>query len=237
MKGDFVTLTPKNMRLWWLLAFQAGAVNAGGFVAAGRFVTHTTGFATHFAVELAHWRVSHALSMLTVPAFFLFGAMISSYFVDRPDESGKAPNYRWPAFFIFLCLSTAMLLGELGAFGVYGEDDKALKDYLFLILLCLGSGLQNALIANASGVVVRTTHLTGVTTDLARGIMRIFHMGKIDGMYAYEYKANFARAGILVSFMLGSCVAALLFLSAEYWGFLLPVFTSLYMLQYFIRRT
>jgi uncharacterized membrane protein YoaK (UPF0700 family) len=233
---DFITLNRRNSWLWFLLAFQAGAVNAGGFVAAGRFVTHTTGFATHFAYDLASWKLTHALSMLTVPVFFLFGAMVSAYFV-APQREDKNPNYRWPAFFIFLCLALAMILGELGLFGIYGEDDRARKDYLFMVLLCMASGLQNALISNANGMVVRTTHLTGVTTDLATGVMRLLHLHKEDRHRRHELLANFARLGIIVSFVVGSSVSALLFLRAEYWGFLLPVFTSLVMLQYFIRRT
>ncbi len=47
---------PSNWVLfhWFLLSFNAGCINAGGFLATGRFVSHVTGFATFFGVDLAN---------------------------------------------------------------------------------------------------------------------------------------------------------------------------------------
>jgi hypothetical protein len=54
---------------------------------------------------------------------------------------------------------------------------------------------------------------------------------------ARDRLASFARLGIIFSFILGSATSAFLFLQAEYLGFMLPVFTSFFLLIYFIRRT
>jgi uncharacterized membrane protein YoaK (UPF0700 family) len=102
----------------------------------------------------------------------------------------------------------------------------------------MASGLQNAMITNANGVVVRTTHLTGITTDLAAGFVRLlFAQDRRAAASEKDRMASFARLGIIISFILGSGTSAFLFLKAEYLGFMLPVFTSLYLLIYFVRRT
>ena len=239
MHNRFVDLNRRNVYVWWLLAFQAGAINAGAFIGAHRFVTHTTGFATHFGFELANHHEGAALGMLSVPVFFLLGAMVTSYFVDLPQSHGKQGNYLLPNFLIFLCVSTAMLLGELGAFGSFGTELVIKHDYAFLVLLCLASGLQNALITNSQGVVVRTTHLTGITTDLAVGLVRsIFGERRLSPeRLAHDRLATKARAGLIAAFVLGSTVSAYLYLRAHYLGFLVPVCTAIFFLGYFLNDT
>jgi len=234
-----VDLNRSNIYVWCLLAFQAGCVNAGGFLAAHRFVTHTTGFATHFGFELANQHEGAALGMLSVPIFFLFGAMITSYFVDLPLAAGQKANYALPSFLIFSCISFTTLLGEFGHFGTFGTELTIKHDYLFLVLLCLASGLQNALITNSQGVVVRTTHLTGVTTDLAVGLVRTFFGERrmSPQRIAHDRLATKARAGIIVSFVLGSTISSYFFLKAQYLGFLIPACTSLLLLAYFLKKT
>jgi uncharacterized membrane protein YoaK (UPF0700 family) len=236
--NEFVELKPRNIRIWFALAFQAGAVNAGGFLACKRFVTHTTGFATHFATELATHHEGAALGMLSVPLFFLLGAMATSYFVDFRITRGLPANYGMPSFLVFLCLTLALALGVAGQFGDFQGDLNLRKDLLLLVLLSLASGLQNALITNSEGIVVRTTHLTGITTDLATGIVRSLFGGKSrnPGRLGYDHLATITRGGIIASFVAGSTVSAYLYLRVQYWGFALPVVTSLALLTYFLQR-
>ena len=103
-----------------------------------------------------------------------------------------------------------------------------------MTLLCLASGLQNALVTSASGSV-RTTHLTGVTTDLAAGLVRLIFSRAATGRASKEGIANIARIGIIGAFILGSTASVFLFMRADYLGFLLPVFTSIIMLWNFNR--
>ena len=69
-------------RRWLLLAFMAGTINSGGFLACGRWVTHVTGFATFFGIDLVTGEYKLALSMLIVPMFFLLGSFVSGYLID-----------------------------------------------------------------------------------------------------------------------------------------------------------
>ena len=71
-----------NVSIWMSMAFQAGILNIGGFMACHRFVSHITGFATYFGFELNQSIGGHPLRMLEVPAFFLLGSMLSGVLVD-----------------------------------------------------------------------------------------------------------------------------------------------------------
>jgi uncharacterized membrane protein YoaK (UPF0700 family) len=62
---------------WFMLSFNGGCINAGGFLATGKFVSHVTGFATLFGVDAMTDQVKAAISMLTVPLFFFVGVVCS----------------------------------------------------------------------------------------------------------------------------------------------------------------
>ncbi|MFL5814147.1 MAG: YoaK family protein [Bdellovibrionia bacterium] len=213
---------------WYILAFAAGSINAGAFMAAGRFVTHMTGFGTLFGVEVAHARWEGAIGILFVPAFFLLGTMISAYMVDHRFHRGRRPHYDWVMFLEVLCLVAAAVGGQLHFFGSFGEPLKLKSDFALLALLCLASGLQNAAITSATGSSVRTTHLTGITTDLGIGIVRALALKGHRKHHDREVRANWLRAGTIFSFYAGSVVGAILFLKVQYYGFYLPAAIAFY---------
>lgn len=213
---------------WFLLSFLAGSVNAGGYLACHRFVSHVTGFATLAGVDAGSGRIEDAISILTVPVYFLFGVMVSAYFVDRRVHEGKRPRYALVMGCVFFCLLAAGIGGWLGWFGGFGAEINLEVDYYLLALLCGASGLQNAALTSASGATIRTTHLTGITTDLGIGLIRAAALPGGDPRKRQELKANLLRVGTIGSFMTGSGIGALGFLRVGYWGFLLPAAIALY---------
>jgi uncharacterized membrane protein YoaK (UPF0700 family) len=217
----------KNAAIWLSLAFQAGAINAGGFLACHRFVTHTTGFATHFGAEAAQGHWFSALGMLSVPLFFLIGSMTSAFFVDHRMAHHKAPQYFQSFGLMFLTMLFVTVAGHNGVFGVFGEPMSMSRDYFLLALLCWCSGLQNATITSASGAVVRTTHLTGITTDLGIGLIRALAHQNNDKVRKAEFLANWMRMGLILFFILGSFAASFVFLKEQYSAFAIPAAISL----------
>lgn len=222
------TVSLKTTMDWFLLSFLAGAVNAGGYIACHRFVSHVTGFATIAGLDFARGEWSEAIGMLTVPVYFLFGVMISAYLIDRRAQEGKRSRYALVMGMVTFCLVLASLGGWLGYFGVFGSEVELRDDYILLSLLCMASGLQNAALTSASGATIRTTHLTGLTTDLGIGLIRSVSLPSEHPQRAAENKANWLRIGTILSFMSGGAVGALLFLSVEYLGFLLPAAIAAY---------
>ncbi len=215
--------TRSNQAIWMLMSFQAGILNIGGFLAGHQIVSHVTGFATNFGSDLSKgvspWRY------LLVPIFFLLGSMVSGYFVDLRLKLKKKPRYYITFTMMFLLICSIWLLGVFGVFGSFGNYEE-LPSRALLILLCFTCGLQNGTISTVSRSVVRTTHLTGVTTDLGLGIVRILNRKKLDDRIIDEGKANIMRIGIIFFFTLGAVVGGYLFSHFEFHGFLLPVFIS-----------
>lgn len=218
--------SPMNKSIWLSLAFQAGSINVGGFLACHRFVTHTTGFATLFGAEVAQKNWINAFGFVTVPLFFLAGAMLSAFFVDRRIILGQKPNYHHVFFLMTLFMIVITYVGLRDGFGAFGDEIRLSHDYSFIALLSLTSGLQNAIITTAFGAIVRTTHLTGLTTDLGIGLVRLIFNLQNPEKKQQEWKANIMRASIIFSFVLGSAFAGFIFLKGQYIGFLIPVTIS-----------
>jgi uncharacterized membrane protein YoaK (UPF0700 family) len=213
---------------WFLLSFNGGCINAGGFLATGRFVSHVTGFATLFGVDLTSHQVEAAFGILSVPLFFLAGAFIAGFLIDRPIHYGEKPHFDWVMGLSSLCLFLSAGMGLIFHFKLFGEGFGLKESYLLLVLLCLASGLQNAAITSSSGSTVRTTHLTGLTTDLGLGLARAFTFDLKRDSIKKETRANYLRAGSIISFVVGSAFGAWLFLRVGYRGFVLSGLIAAY---------
>lgn len=212
----------------FLLSLLSGCVNAGAFLAVGSFATHVTGFATLFGIDVVKGDWVGALGTMSVPIYFLAGSMISGYFVDRRIFQKKKPRYFLVMMLVCLCLVTVAVGGQMEYFGLFGRSYNVRHDYLFLVLLCGASGIQNAAITTFSGSNVRTTHLTGVTTDLGVGLVRVFFK-KLSGVdQVHEMRNNWLRIITLLAFVLGSIVGAFSFGKMHYLGFLIPAGIAAY---------
>lgn len=229
------SLKPLNFVLWFILAFEAGVINVGGFLSCKRFVTHVTGFATHFGVELISEAYLEALSMLMVPVFFLLGCMTAAFVIDRRKHLKKRPLYTETFFctgMAFLVIGSAGLLGLLGTFG---DTQNGSTIFILLSSLAFLSGVQNSMISLASGLLVRITHLTGITTDLGVGIIRMTYPQAERTFFAHELKMNLLRFVTIFSFILGSIAGGSFFSTWKFGGFLIPAGISL-MLSYYSRQ-
>jgi uncharacterized membrane protein YoaK (UPF0700 family) len=225
--SSIATYQKNNIIVWFLMAFQAGTLNVGGFMASHRFVSHVTGFATFFAVDTLDQNYWHALGMLVVPFFFLLGAMLSAQLVDVRLKLKLPPKYYFSFGIIFLLIATVFLAGHFNWFSPFGQPIEVSKDYVLLILLCFACGIQNATITTVSRAMIRTSHLTGLTTDLGIGLVRVINRKKLAAtLDAEEPKANLVRAGIIGFFILGSLVGGYCYKTWGYDGFLLPTVIS-----------
>jgi len=207
---------------WMVMGFAGGAVNAGGFMACKRFVTHVTGFGTSFGMEAAQSHYLSAVDMLIVPICYLMGAMFGAFFTDAAISRGARPRFRLVTGVAAGLLVATALCGHFDVYGRFGSTFAMEDDYLLVVLLCLASGMQNVAGTAASRGLLRSTHLTGPTTDLGLGLVRAFFGARSPAARARERYHSCLRFGSILSFIAGAFVGAVSFIQVQYLGFLLP---------------
>jgi uncharacterized membrane protein YoaK (UPF0700 family) len=145
----------KNEVLAGYLAFVAGFVNSGGFILIGHFTSHVTGSVGTLSIQLSEGQLGAGMATALLVATFFAGAFVASLLLETSLFGSTSAAY-----------GAALLLEAtvLGAF-VFSADMPYLVD-LHPVLLSFAMGMQNSLVTRLSGAVVRTTHLTGVVTDL-----------------------------------------------------------------------
>jgi uncharacterized membrane protein YoaK (UPF0700 family) len=150
-----------NRLLAGYLAFVGGFVNAAGLVLVGNVTSHVTGNVTHFANDLAAGEVVRSLLSLAMVGAFFGGAFVASMMVES-DLFGGTPN----AYGAALSVESIILVAFIALAAPPRPAEAS--------LLCAAMGMQNSLVTRLSGAVVRTTHLTGVVTDLGIEAARWF---------------------------------------------------------------
>lgn len=202
------------------LSFAAGSVNAIAFAACQQFVTHVTGVITQLGRDLGSWRL--ATDYLAVLICFVVGAMTAVLLLDGRRVRGLASLPWLPLVTVAALLSFCGIAGHLGVFGVFGGPTETNADFALLAILAFALGLQNASVANATGSLVRTTHMTGPATDLgvALALLLLPELPK-EHRHAARRTA-LLRASKMFSFMLGAGVSVLFSPSLEYLALLFP---------------
>ena len=149
-----------NRRLARVLCFVAGAANAGGFLAVQQYTSHMSGIVSSVADELILQRFDMVLSGLGALASFVGGAACSAILIHWARRARLRSEYAIPLLF-----EATLLLG-FGLLGTHLDDMEWLFVPATVMLLCFMMGLQNALITKLSNAEIRTTHLTGMVTDI-----------------------------------------------------------------------
>lgn len=157
----------ENTILAVALSGVAGAVNATGFFAVGTYTSHVTGHLAKVGDEVAQGRMHLAREALFLILFFLAGAMVATVLVETAKRVSGRGHYTVPLLIECAVLSVVTIAAVAGG---------ARVPFLLFVMtgmLSFAMGLQNALVTKISRAVVRTTHLTGVVTDLGIEIVRL----------------------------------------------------------------
>lgn len=217
---------PHFVSLFSLLSFQAGFLNAFGFVACGKYVSHVTGFGTQIGSAIANEKLTLAIELIGFPLSYLLGSFVSGFITVARIEKKMKPRFNLVvSFFPFLILAL-MILGMGGFFGPFGGDFISFRDFLLLYSLTFACGMQNGCFATLTKGQIRTTHLTGITTDIGTDLARLFFGNLSDEEKELTRKTNFSRIMTFLSFTIGSIVSVTV---APHWAFLslaVPLFTS-----------
>jgi uncharacterized membrane protein YoaK (UPF0700 family) len=163
-----------NVKLGAVLAFVAGAANAGGFLAVGQYTSHMTGMLSSVADNLVLGRWTLVVAAAGALLAFLCGAMTTAVLVNWGLRRRLRSSYGLP-----LMLESAALL-VFGLFGASIDVFAPLFLPLTVVLLCFIMGLQNAVITKISRAEIRTTHVTGLVTDIGIELGKLLYVNARD---------------------------------------------------------
>ena len=214
-----------NRQFGGILAFVAGAITAGGFLAVHRYTSHMTGIVSSVADDLVLGSVGLALAGLVSLAAFVAGAITTTLLISWARRQELRSKYA-----LALLLEAALLL----VFGLVGANLTSFASLLVptaVLLLCFIMGLQNAIVTKISNAEIRTTHMTGVITDLGIELGKLFYMNRQDRPLEFRVRANRIKlrlyATLLSAFVVGGLVGATGF---KYAGFIWVVPLALLLL-------
>lgn len=158
-----------NSSLAYYLTFIAGAINAGGFLAIGQYTSHMSGIVSGMADSLALWNWTIVLSGLGAFMAFTAGAATTAMIINWARHSYLRSEYALPI------LLEAMVLILFGALDGMQWNYDWLWTSVTVAVLCYIMGLQNAIITKMSHSEFRTTHVTGMVTDIGIELGKLFY--------------------------------------------------------------
>lgn len=187
----------------WALAFVAGLVNAVGLMGFERqAITHLTGTTTMLGGAIAVMDGSSVIHFALLILAFLAGAALSGVLIE---DTALKLGRRYP---VALFLESAMLCAAVPLMRQHQEWG--------LYLASGACGLQNAMVTTYSGTVVRTTHVSGMFTDLGISLGHVLRRHPVD--------RNRLRlsAIVITGFLCGAVAGAASFLRLDYGALFIP---------------
>ena len=211
--------TAANRQLGLVLAFVAGAINAGGFLAVQQYTSHVTGMVSNVADQLVLGHLDLVGDGIVAVLAFLCGAMACAMLINLARRKNLSSEYALPL------LLEALLILCFGLLGAQLARFETLLVPFTVLLLCFIMGLQNAIVTKLSNAVIRTTHMTGIVTDLGIELGKLLYWNRNPDI-ALQVRADRERlkvlGGLLSCFLIGGITGALGFKLVGY-AFTVPI--------------
>lgn len=201
-----------NLKLAILLSLTAGFVNAAGLLAFSTLTTNVTGHAALLAIDLQMGKFDAASTILQWLLLFLAGATFSSWYI------GWKGKYKRYVYTVPLLIEFSLLC--LVALYAWWKSQINIPTASIAGGLLFAMGMQNALVTVISRSVVRTTHLTGILTDLGIALAEMMHAGF---SLSRSLKQRLVlRVNIISFFLFGGITGAFFFNLWAYPSFFIP---------------
>lgn len=186
------------------LAFTAGMVNSVGFLAVAIYTSHMTGLTSILADQIVLGGYGTALHAALGGASFIVGAMMCAIIFNWGRRRGHESKF---ALVLFVEALATLLIGLLA------ERTTAMGfAWPVVMVLCWTMGLQNALITKASNAQIRTTHVTGMVTDIGIELGKMLYRNRPADPDPVRASGSRLRLHVVIVglFFLGGVVGALL---------------------------
>lgn len=171
------------------LAAAAGYINTVVVLLGTLPVTHLTGTVTRLSVDLGHGDRADALFVAGLAAAFVLGAAVSGLIIG-------SSTLRLGRRYGVAVMVEAVLIAAAAV---------VIRDALILgaMLAATAAGLQNAMASSYRNLIVRTTHVTGLLTDLG------FMAGQLLGGHKIALWRFALIGSLLIAFTAGGVAGVL----------------------------
>jgi uncharacterized membrane protein YoaK (UPF0700 family) len=186
-----------------LLAGNAGMVNAVGLQSyAHQAVTHVTGTATLFSLAAFHQDSTAMLNLGLVIVSFAAGAALAGFLVQNSAlQLGRRYGVALLIESLLLCTAAVLMRSHVVLGGYFASA---------------ACGLQNAMASTYSGAVLRTTHLSGMVTDVGAAFGHLLRGVPVDWLRVRLYTL------LIFSFIAGGVLGSVLFALFSYQTLYIP---------------
>jgi uncharacterized membrane protein YoaK (UPF0700 family) len=187
----------------FVLALIAGCINAVGLLGlAHQSISHLSGTASLFGASFITSDMNEILNFFMILMSFFLGAAFSGFLLHHRTLK-LGPPYDIALYIEAILLFISMYLLMQGQF--FGN-----------YLASAACGIQNAMATTYSGAIIRTTHVTGIFTDL--GIM----FGSALKNKNFDKRKAILFLLIVLGFILGGTLGAFLFLHYSFLALAFP---------------
>jgi uncharacterized membrane protein YoaK (UPF0700 family) len=146
-----------NLQIATVLSLAAGIINVTGFLSFKQLTTNVTGHFALFIYDLANFKFWKGTIYFLYIFSFLLGSFASSFLIEK-----YRVNKQLNVFVIPTVIESLILI----SIAVISNFVEITYPNFIVFAMLFAMGLQNSFVTKISNAVVRTTHLTGLFTDL-----------------------------------------------------------------------
>src|SRR5689334_15177523 len=190
-----------NLKIASILSFVAGIVNIAGFLAVQRLTTNVTGHFAFFVDEIFQLDLREAFIYFLYIFFFFLGSFLSNILVEIVSKVSERMIYVVPIIIESIILFLV---------AIFGQELAVKSANLLAFSLLFAMGLQNSLVTTISNAAVRTTHLTGLFTDLGIELSQLIFY-KLKEQRKKLYSSIKLRLTIISFFFLGGLMGGIFY--------------------------
>ena len=159
----------ENLLLASSTAFVSGVTNVAGMIAFLAFTSNMTGHVANLAKHIVEQNSREIIVFVVWLLLFFLGAFISNFIIRSLEHKSRYRAHAAPVIVEIVLFLFVAVYGN----NFYKETTLEREIIIGAIIFCMG--LQNSLVSTISGGLIKSTHLTGLFTDLGGDVSEWLH--------------------------------------------------------------
>jgi uncharacterized membrane protein YoaK (UPF0700 family) len=212
-----------NLLLAASTALAAGMTNVAGMMACYSFTSNVTGHSAAFAQHLVKGNWFDVLIALTWLFMFFTGAFTSNFIIQSVKNKSAYLAHSIPLIIEIIIIAT------IGVYGIFNNETEMQTEAIAAALL-FAMGLQNSTVSTISGGSIKTSHLTGLFTDLGGEVSEWLHP-KTEKTDALRNKLRL-RFSILLPYLIGAFLGGFFYINFNFHAFFIIAIVLFFIVFY-----